>query len=235
MNNSCLRIIGDVHGKYNLYVKTAKEAKYSIQLGDLGFDYDWIDFFLSYDAHKILGGNHDNYTSIDGKFVKQTPHFLGDFGIYSVPEFGDIFYVRGGYSIDKNFRKEGVNWWPLEEITYAQGLQALDLYEQVKPKLVISHECPTSLLGYVGMSSQDVELWGIKPSMTANLLQSMFDLHQPLIWCHGHHHKSKFIVKEKTTFISLGELAFVDLPKDLFVDFNTSSLYISDRGKKIFK
>ena len=40
MTKPYLRIIGDVHGHYDRYVKLAKKARHSIQLGDLGFDYD---------------------------------------------------------------------------------------------------------------------------------------------------------------------------------------------------
>ena len=48
-----LRLIGDVHGKYDAYLDLIKEADYSIQLGDLGLDY----FFLSqvdYKKHKLI-------------------------------------------------------------------------------------------------------------------------------------------------------------------------------------
>ena len=227
-----LRFIGDVHGKQIKYIEIANRAVHSIQLGDVGFDYTWILNNLPSDNHKILGGNHDNYEVLDGKFHLQTPHFLGDFGVYTVPEFGEIFFVRGGYSIDRSFRREGQNWWPLEQITYKQGVDALELYSQTKPKFVISHECPSGLLDYVGMPKQEALNWGIRPSMTANLLQSMFEFHQPLIWCHGHHHKSKFIIQENTTFISLGELAFIDFPKN-FMDF-TTSLCVIDGENKIF-
>lgn len=208
-----LRFIGDVHGKQSEYTGIANKATYSIQLGDIGFNYDWIQKHLPSDTHKILGGNHDNYTVVDGKFVEQTPHFLGDFGIYTVPEFGDIFYVRGGNSIDKKYRKEGVNWWPLEEITYSQASQALALYEQVKPNFVITHECPTNLLDYVGMSKEEALNWGIKPSMTANLLQSMFELHQPEWWLFGHHHRDWEMTINGTKFRCLNELSYMDFDK----------------------
>jgi hypothetical protein len=33
------RIIGDVHGKYDKYAHVATQAEYSLQVGDMGFDY----------------------------------------------------------------------------------------------------------------------------------------------------------------------------------------------------
>jgi len=208
-----LRFIGDVHGKQSQYTGIATKAVHSIQLGDVGFDYKWIDRNLPSDTHKILGGNHDNYTIVNGVFVEQTPHFLGDFGIYTVPEFGDIFYVRGGQSIDRKYRKEGVSWWPLEEITYDQATQALELYTQTKPSFVISHECPESLLDYVGMPREEALNWGIRPSMTAKLLEQMFQFHQPKWWLFGHHHKDWNMEINGTNFCCLNELSYLDFEK----------------------
>ena len=208
-----LRFIGDVHGKQSQYTGIATKAVHSIQLGDVGFDYKWIRNNLESETHKILGGNHDNYDFVDGVFTAQTPHFLGDFGIYTVPEFGDIFFLRGGHSIDRAYRKENRDWWPLEQITYSQGVQALELYVQTKPNFVISHECPTSMLDYFGMPAAQAESWGIKPSMTANLLQQMLDAHQPVWWLFGHHHKDHEITWNGTTFRCLNELSYLDFEK----------------------
>ncbi len=230
-NKTWLRLIGDVHGKQTKYLEIANKSVYSIQLGDMGFDYSFIEQNLSSDHHKILGGNHDNYTVENGKFSNQPSHFLGDFGVYSIPEFGDIFYVRGGNSIDKEYRTEGVNWWPLEEITLQQTQEALSFYKKHKPNFVITHECPTDLLDYVGMPKEQALEWGIEPSITAKLLQSMFEFHQPAIWCHGHHHKSMFIKYGSTTFISLGELAYIDFFKNQ--NSLLKSMHICDGAKKI--
>lgn len=208
-----LRFIGDVHGKQSQYTGIANKAVHSIQLGDVGFDYKWIQRELPSETHKILGGNHDNYEVLDGKFHLQTPHFLGDFGVYTVPEFGEIFFVRGGYSIDRSYRKEGRDWWPLEEITYSQGVEALELYIQTKPKFMISHECPASMLGFFGMPAEEAKNWGIKPSMTARLLEQMFYAHQPEWWLFGHHHKDREVHNNGTIFRCLDELSYLDFEK----------------------
>lgn len=208
-----LRLIGDVHGLHSQYTGIANKAEYSICLGDVGFEYSWIAKNLDPEKHKILAGNHDNYEEWEGRFIMQTAHFLGDYGVYTVPGFGDLFYVRGGNSIDKAYRKEGRDWWAKEELSYSQGMSALELYKQTKPRFVISHECPTSVIEFVS----GIRLWDgvpIRPSMTANLLQSMFEAHQPEWWVFGHHHKDRSLKINGTAFRCLAELSYIDFEKN---------------------
>ena len=42
-----IRFIGDVHGDIPNYVKIANEAEYSIQVGDLAFDYSGMNLNLA--------------------------------------------------------------------------------------------------------------------------------------------------------------------------------------------
>jgi len=211
MTTPHLRIIGDVHGKLDKLIEIVAGAEYSLCVGDIGFEYSKL---LPYSSEhlKCLAGNHDNYSKRDGKYFVQTPHFLGDFGTWSVPDFGDIFFVRGGYSIDKHRRIFGFNWWHAEELTHIEMNAALDLYMKIKPKFVVTHECPVEIIPYVSTAPED---WGkIEPSNTAKLLQTMFECHQPLVWIHGHHHFRWSDIVNGTQFISLEELGYVD-----YVDF----------------
>ena len=57
MNNT-INIIGDVHGKVDEYKDIISNLDYSVQIGDMAFDYSDIKID---DHHKILLGNHDNY------------------------------------------------------------------------------------------------------------------------------------------------------------------------------
>ena len=197
-----LRLIGDVHGKYDAYLDLIKEADYSIQLGDLGLDY----FFLSqvdYKKHKILAGNHDNYDDMN------YPHFLGDYGSHKVGNIS-FFFVRGGFSIDKQWRIPNISWWKQEELSYAQMNQCIELYTQINPNFVISHECPKEI-------EEKIYRDGLKfpSSCTAKLLQTLWEIHQPIQWWFAHYHKSKVIRKKNkskyTTFCCLKELETWDL------------------------
>lgn len=214
-----LRLIGDVHGHYSQYIKIAQGAKYSIQVGDVGFDYRPLEV-LDPTYHKICLGNHDNYEKFGtSKFLCHTEHMLGDFGVYTVPEFGDIFFVRGGNSIDKAYRHIGLDWWPDEELSKKQMDEALELYISLKPEFVISHECPGSLIvPAFGQKTWDGEL--LRPSMTAKLLDEMWSNHSPRRWVFGHHHKKWTETLNGTIFHCLPELGYIDLDKDKFVVFS---------------
>lgn len=205
------RIIGDVHGKITEYIALARQAKYSVQLGDLGFDYSLVRETLDPACHRVLGGNHDNYEADgEGKFIHQPPHFLGDYGSYTVPGIGKLFFVRGANSIDKRCRKEGVDWWPAEEMRYSKARKALQKYAEAKPDFMITHECPKRVLDYV---SPGKTWWGqpIAPSMTANLLDQMLEIHQPKYWYFGHHHNDWSMQINGTNFCCLAELSYADL------------------------
>ena len=206
-----LRIIGDVHGEYKSYVEIAQESQYSIQLGDMGFDYSYLEH-LNSDYHKVIAGNHDNYTENSrGDFVKQTSHFLGDFGEYTIPDFGKIFFVRGGNSIDKHFRTEGLDWWRREELNMDELFNAQELYNKRKPNFVITHECPAFLLDEVATMDSKV----IKPSKTALFFDTLFDNHRPDWWIFGHHHRKYQKTHNGCRFFCLPELGYLDFDKKL--------------------
>ena len=72
-----LRIIGDVHGwidkkyphKYSYkhstsYLDITKGCEYSIQLGDMGFNYKPLQKLKPRGHHIFFPGNHDNYDSL---------------------------------------------------------------------------------------------------------------------------------------------------------------------------
>ena len=217
LHNSCivkdfdvkpnLRLIGDVHGNIKKYKSLAEKADFSIQLGDLGFDYSSLGANFSPKIHKVLAGNHDNYEQRDGVFINQTEHFLGDYGVVQVPKIGDIFFVRGGRSIDASSRVLGVDYWPEEELSYIQSNNALELYKKIKPNFVISHECPESVINYIS----NFESILVKPSFTAKLLQAMWEEHKPDVWFFGHYHKRLMKVIDNTEFNCLDELECCDI------------------------
>lgn len=183
-----MRIIGDVHGKITDYNKIASCSSESICVGDVGFDYS--DITLDPNKHKIVAGNHDNYANL-------SPHFLGDFGVYQ-----DFFYVRGAWSIDWAYRREYIDWFPQEQLTYSRMIEAIELYNYVRPACVISHECPASIKKMLCGESND---------LTSQGLQKMLEISSPYAWYFGHHHRNFFQTINGTLFCCLNELSFVDL------------------------
>lgn len=217
-----LRIIGDVHGSYNIpdYLKRARKAPYSLQLGDLaGYSYVFLKD-LNPDHHKVIAGNHDIYRKDDPYYFRKVPNFLSDFGTWEVPNFGEIFYVRGGYSLNKEFKEAKGLWSIEEECTIAQLNEAIQLYDNIRPKFVASHECPLRLVQYVS-DPMIVHSFGYSQSIiktkTNQALDAMFNIHKPDIWVFGHYHTYFSRRIEGTHFICLNEMPekghFIDFPE----------------------
>jgi len=214
-----LRIIGDVHGKYKEYLKIASESEYSLQVGDMGFDYEPLSPLES-SNHVFVGGNHDNYDD-----YYQTPHAITssdgskDFGS-AVLGGVSLFFVRGGFSIDKQSRLRSMSWggpptyWFNEELKEDVLEKALEAYKAAKPDIMVTHECPKMLTSMVG-DDRVLTGFGFDPlsfaTLTSIFLQKMFDCHKPSLWYFGHYHNDWSHTIDGTTFICLDELGFVDV------------------------
>lgn len=192
-----ITVIGDVHGKYDRYHKIIRETKhhpYTIQLGDFGFKYDTLKN-VDYTRHLIIGGNHDNYD-----ICYNYPHFLFDYGYTKLNNL-DFFYYRGAYSIDRHYRTIGVNWWSNEQVNIDNFMKARELYNSIKPDLVITHDCPEFMVPtYIGKNRpvyQNITTWA---------LQELYNIHQPKMWIHGHYHQSLTTIYGNTKFVCLDEL-----------------------------
>ncbi len=204
---SKLRVIGDVHGHFDSYLKivTDQSVNYSLQIGDLGFEYSPLDV-LDPEKHRFIVGNHDNHDNLP-------PHALDRFGVWDVPSIDAfIFYVSGAYSIDKFNRTPWVDWWPNEELDFSEQHRALHWYQQIKPKTMITHDAPTEVKKYV--SNPDVlEYYKHNRDFVSNtqeLLQSMLDIHRPDIWVFGHYHMDWHKEIKGCKFICLNELQYID-------------------------
>jgi hypothetical protein len=192
-----ITLIGDVHGKYDRYHKIIRQTDrhpHTLQIGDFGFKYDTLNN-VDPEKHKILGGNHDNYDTLPS-----VPHYLGDYG-YSSLNGVNFFFYRGAYSIDRQYRTIGIDWWEKEQVEIESFMKARELYREVKPDLVISHDCPESISPYL------LDPWSkIYQNTTGWALQELFNIHQPKIWRFGHYHKKWSMDVNGTNFRCLDEL-----------------------------
>jgi predicted phosphodiesterase len=189
--------IGDIHGKfYHLNQKLKKnicQDKIIICVGDVGIGFpDNLTPQLPENFY-FIRGNHDN-----PQICKSYKKYMGDYGAYCYSNL-TMFYISGAYSIDKNYRTIGVDWWDDEELSMQSLQLCIDAYKYLKPEVVISHDCPIDIYNNLGH-------YNILKSRTALALQSMFEYHKPKYWIFGHHHQSKKIIKDNTLFICLNEL-----------------------------
>lgn len=192
-----ITVIGDVHGKYDKYYEVLREKDrnaHTVQLGDFGFKYDTLKN-LDPERHKIIGGNHDNYE----KIIK-IPHYLGDYGCAKLNGV-DFFFYRGAYSIDRQYRTVGIDWWSEEQLTIDHFMKARDLYREIKPDIVLTHDCPETVVPYLLEPNAR-----IYQNTTSWALQELFNIHQPKIWRFGHYHKKWSMNIGNTNFRCLDEL-----------------------------
>jgi hypothetical protein len=183
--------IGDVHAEFAAYAELIRWiGDYpSIQLGDMGIGFAPSAQLVIPSHHRFIRGNHD-----DPQMCSKMPNYLGDFGY--LPEH-KIFFVSGAWSPDMYVRTEDVNWWPDEELDKASRRCALAQYKKVKPRIVVSHDCPLSVLHKM-YDRRQVEL-----SATAQLLDDMFEYHKPEAWVFAHHHRSMCFAVAGTSFYCL--------------------------------
>ena len=149
---------------------------------------------IDYGWHKWIRGNHD-----DPNMCKLHSNYLGNFGYIKK---ADIFFISGGLSIDKEYRIENISWWKDEELNYEQTMQCIEEYINSKPRIVVSHECPT-VIKYDALTNI---LKSQIASYTEKLLQNLYELHQPEYWIFGHHHNYIYKKYKNTTFVGLDEI-----------------------------
>jgi Icc-related predicted phosphoesterase len=212
-------LIGDVHGKWEQYADLLKKYSpdRSIQIGDLGWGFAGQDTEFMQRRVKALENALSNYGAGDNRYIRgnhdnpaacKAHKFCIDDATYE-PDT-DIFLMGGAFSIDRNIRTEGYDWWADEELSYSDLYTAVDTYEATKPRIVITHDCPKDAIG-------NMFPWYLKvlPNRTCQALNSMFAIHQPNVHIFGHWHHHVDMVINGTRFICLAEL------QTLTIDINT--------------
>ncbi len=216
-----VRFIGDVHGKYERYKKIIVESPPSIQVGDMGIGfrrtqgpregefYTNPPHYAMEPNHRFIRGNHDNPQE-----CAKHSQWIADGAVE-----GDMMFIGGAVSIDRAFRQEGYSWWPDEELSSEQLGTLVDKYQQVKPRIMVTHDAPEEVAAEIvdwDRASMDrkanpVKLDPAHSSRSRQAFQSMWVSHSPDIWIFGHWHKSFDHVLRGTRFICLAELEHKDL------------------------
>lgn len=196
--------IGDCHGKterlQRILQGIPKETKV-YQVGDMGLGFEDVILPEQRSNFKFIRGNHDSPQACQAH-----PNYLGEYGYV---QEDDLFYLGGGWSIDRNLRIPNVSWWADEELSVEQLEDAFALYVEKKPKIVMTHECPESigrvLVPIIGNNHLFVA------SKTALHLQKMFEAHKPRYWVFGHWHYNKNMKIDGTLFRCVAELSQAEI------------------------
>lgn len=202
-----VRFIGDIHGAYIPYLSLIEGVKESVQVGDFGLGFGtrgeptYVDsLFHDYDGkHRFIRGNHDNPAA-----CKKSSHWISDGHIEN-----DIMFIGGAASIDRAWRTEGKDWWPTEELSIPALEGMIQLYDQVHPNIMVTHECPEFL-------AKEVMIPLVKGidnfrSRTREAFDAMFSLRKPETWIFGHWHTPLDYMYRGTRFICLPINGYIDL------------------------
>jgi hypothetical protein len=148
--------------------------------------------------HRYFTGNHDSPL-----MAAMDPHCIPHSTIHR-----GVFCVGGAFSIDRFRRIEGVDWWADEELATSQFYEVMDRYEQERPAVVATHDCPSSVADRVMRFGAHVHE---RHSRTRQALDSMLHLHRPELWVFGHWHRRVDVVLDGTHFVCLEELGILDI------------------------
>lgn len=205
-------IVGDTHGDAQFVSNIHAAARAAnvdtiVQLGDFGYNFDnnvlasieaWLDRDENHQWY-WLDGNHDHHDYIEQDILK------GSWSPYPVPHFHDrMFYcprgsvrvigdkqcmfMGGAFSIDKEYRKAHVSWWPQEMIRQIDVQRAFEVADTHDPiDVVFSHDCPPSEYVDTWLKSEGYKVDHNSNSNRA-ALGYVVDHVRPQHLYHGHYH-----------------------------------------------
>lgn len=203
--------VGDIHGSVSVLRDITKDGSNLgsiIQVGDFGVGFrgpEWdqkADQFNIENGIRFIRGNHDYPEGCKGmeSWIEDGHHENG------------VMFVGGAWSIDHHYRTPGISWWHDEELSDKEFAEIEKKYREVKPNLMITHDCPHS----VAKKIFEPELGFIKETRTSFWLEEMLKVHRPKLWIFGHRHLAKDEVIDGTRFVCL------DINK--YVTFDTEDL-----------
>jgi hypothetical protein len=189
---------------YKRFSSIVRKSEYPcIQIGDFGFQKTWdrlhVDKYMSPDKLSILMGNHDYIP-----YVYSSPYSIGDY-----KTLGDCFMFRGAKTIDIPGRVLNLDLFLDEELNKEQRNALLDLYEVAKPRVVISHDLPTSAIQAIFNPYEPYK------SATNQIGEAMLHAHTPEIWICGHHHTSYQKEVNGCLYVIIDELGTYDVDIDI--------------------
>jgi predicted phosphodiesterase len=215
------RFIGDVHGHlYELKLiieNTPSDIDKIIQVGDFGVgmgqsDY-WHESLNDYMIEKnlfFLRGNHDNPSQ-----CREMRTWIRD-GLVE----NDVMYIGGAWSIDYQMRTKGYDLWDDEELSYEEFNKLISVYDTVRPRVMVTHDCPLSISNKLFIEKGKSFSKAQYRTRTGTAFEEMFAIHKPKIWVFGHWHNNVDEVIDGTRFICLDELSYADINLEtLEVDF----------------
>ena len=169
------------------------------------------DLDMLYQQHNVneaKEGNHDNPYMCKQDMVG----YISDGTVE-----GDVMFIGGAWSIDNPVAPPGwyrrtaeIDWWFDEECSDEQFEQFYETYKQIKPRVMITHDCPASVSYKMFWGSGFIQ-GPVYPNRTSEWFDRFFAAHQPDEWYFGHWHKTMAFKDGRTMFQCVGELDYIDV------------------------
>jgi calcineurin-like phosphoesterase family protein len=167
---------------------------------------------MSEGDHRFIRGNHDSPIA-----CKKHKYWIPDGSLRN-----NMMFIGGAVSIDKQWRVRDYSWWPDEEPSIPELNTMVDIYQILKPEIMVTHETTETVAEIICSHNKRQKMFD--GSRCRQAFQSMWDLHKPKIWVHGHHHYTFDQIIDGTRFICLNELEWIDL--------NIDTLEIVNKGDR---
>ena len=234
-------VAGDIHGRPDILFEillSLTPGDTLIIVGDFGKGFFWeycdeekyLDYISEMEITIIMvDGNHENFKDLNVlpvvKWGGARAHMLRKSIIHVLRgeilevEGKKIFMFGGGYSIDKERRTEGIDWWPEEMITDADienAEQNLNLHNR-KVDYCITHSAPINTAKLIaqrfGHIKGDVE----EEKKLTNYLQWIAESVSYDKWFFGHFHidvddsnlwPSQFVLMNDVRDLETGEVIY---------------------------
>lgn len=187
---------------------------YLIILGDTGFTCKTQDlnYCLKYFNEKnfttlFIDGNHEDFNRLNklpieewngGKVHKVTDSIIHLMrGQVFEIEGLKIFTMGGAYSVDKELRKPGINWWPQELPNKAEIEEGLINLKKNNNKVdyILTHDAPNKYLDFD--YKHDIHIYDAEFKHYLGHLDKMVQFRH---WYFGHHHTDK-VIDDKHTVV----------------------------------
>lgn len=156
--NSKIGVIGDIHKKtspmmYALDTFSRMGIKHIVQVGDFSMYENPKGLEMVSDRAYRFGmeicfipGNHENFHMLGE--IEENPSLLPG-NIHYLPRGSELFIgdkkamaIGGAVSVNKKFLREGVDWFPEEEISFMEKFQMM---ESDPVDIILSHDCPSQI------------------------------------------------------------------------------------------
>lgn len=237
-------VTGDTHGNQVLWdaciATFMKTGDMIIVAGDFGlgfFDgkYWPEEMFFDYLAAQnyttvFCDGNHEDFEKISGYAISEwnggKVHRIRENVIHLMRgeifeiDGKSLFVMGGGYSIDKDFRVQGKNWWAEEmpnNMEYERASRNLALCGY-KVDYILTHTAPANTVEYMSRMNMGIKNTVIEESPLTGFLQWVEEKTEYKKWFFGHFHidrelwKNQIAVLDAIRDLETGEILKMRMP-----------------------